>query len=93
MTDPLRHEIERKIKQIYKNMEKLGERYNDYNLMFCLENGNPIEPKLIQKLFSEWLKWNSIRRLYFTGLGIQLQYINWSWVMEILNQIKVFSQY
>ena len=56
MTDPLRHEIERKIKQIYKNMEKLGERYNDYNLMFCLENGNPIEPKLIQKLFSEWLK-------------------------------------
>lgn len=33
-----------------------GDDYNDYGLVFCLENGDPIEPKLMEKRFKKWQK-------------------------------------
>ena len=34
----------------------LGDEYNDYDLVFALPNGNPIEPKLCEKWFKAWQK-------------------------------------
>ena len=54
MTDPLKEEITKRLEQIQADKERLGDKYNDYGLLFCLENGNPIEPKLIQSWFNDW---------------------------------------
>ncbi len=55
-TEPLKNEIEARLKQIQRNKEKLGDQYHDYGLLICLENGNPIEPKLMMKWFQKWQK-------------------------------------
>ncbi len=44
------------MKQIQRNKEKLGDQYHDYGLLICLENGNPIEPKLMMTWFKKWQK-------------------------------------
>lgn len=54
----LRQEIAEQIKRIEANKEIYGERYNDYKLLFCLPNGNPIEPKLLENWFKAWQKKN-----------------------------------
>lgn len=54
MTEPLKKEIIKRKAQIQQEKERLGDRYNDYGLLFCLENGNPIEPKLMEKWFKKW---------------------------------------
>lgn len=56
MTEPLKQEIIQRIEQIERDKKRLDERYNDYGLLFCLENGNPIEPKLMEKWFKAWQK-------------------------------------
>lgn len=36
----------------------MGENYQDYNLVVCLEDGTPIEPKLIAKWFKKFIERN-----------------------------------
>lgn len=33
-----------------------AETYQDYNLVFCLEEGCPVEPKLCENWFQKWYK-------------------------------------
>ena len=56
LTGPLVKEIRQRLEQIQQDKERLGKQYNDYGLLFCLENGNPIEPALITKWFEAWQK-------------------------------------
>lgn len=56
LTAPLVKEIQQRLDQIRQDKKRLGNQYNDYGLLFCLENGNPIEPALITKWFEAWQK-------------------------------------
>ena len=40
--------------QLEKDKAYSGSEYNDYNLVICLENGDPIEPKLCETRFKKW---------------------------------------
>lgn len=54
LTEPLRQEIIKRIAQIERDKKKYGSRYHDYGLLFCQENGLPIEPSLCRKRFDRW---------------------------------------
>ncbi len=56
MTEPLKRDIEARLEQIKRDRRRLGERYHDYGLLVCLDNGDPIEPKLLMRWFSQWQK-------------------------------------
>lgn len=56
LTEPLKNEILERLKKIKIDKERLGDRYNDFGLLFCLDNGNPIEPNLMEKWFQDWQK-------------------------------------
>ena len=71
MTEPLKQEIIQRIEQIERDKKRLDERYNDYGLLFCLENGNPIEPKLMEKWFKAWQKEQDVyKRQHVYGVDI-----------------------
>lgn len=56
LTPQLKEEIKQRISEINRNKELLGDRYYDYGLLFCLPNGSPMEPKLLEKKFNDWQK-------------------------------------
>lgn len=56
ITDPLGQEIFERMQQIERDKKRLGEKYHDYNLLICLENGDPVEPQLVMKWFDKWQK-------------------------------------
>ena len=72
MTSQLRTEIVKRLAQIEKNKEYYGERYQkyDYELLFSLDDGSPIEPKLCEKRFKKWQAKSGleIRPLDFHGV-------------------------
>ena len=72
MTSQLRSEIVTRLAQIEKNKEYYGERYRkyDYELLFSLDDGSPIEPKLCEKRFKKWQEQSGleIRPLDFHGI-------------------------
>ena len=41
---------------IQKRKEKLGRDYHGDRLLFCQNNGDPIEPKLLETWFLKWQK-------------------------------------
>ena len=49
-----RDRIAKRLFQIERNKAYHGDNYHDYNLLFCLPNGDPIEPKLLEKWFKKW---------------------------------------
>ena len=51
---PLAQEIQSRIEDIRHAKELLGEKYHDHNLLLCLPNGDPIEPKLVLTWFKKW---------------------------------------
>ncbi|MDL2235207.1 hypothetical protein LJC07_03510 [Christensenellaceae bacterium OttesenSCG-928-L17] len=62
-------EIKQRIAVIERNKAYLGEEYHDYGLLICMENGDPIEPKRLNKLFAQWQKKLDIEvPLQFKGL-------------------------
>ncbi len=62
-------EIRQRIEKIERNKEYLGQDYHDYGLLICLDNGDPIEPKRLGKLFVQWQKKLNIEApLQFKGL-------------------------
>jgi len=72
MTSQLRIEIVKRLAQIEKNKEYYGRRYQkyDYELLFSLDDGSPIEPKLCEKRFKKWQATSGleIRPLDFHGV-------------------------
>lgn len=62
-------EINQRLEQIERNKEFFGHEYNDYGLLICMENGDPIEPKRLNRLFAHWQKQlNIVSPLPFKGL-------------------------
>lgn len=58
MTGPLKEEIRRRMEQIQREIAYHGDKYEkfDYQMLFSLPTGWPIEPKLCQKRFGRWLR-------------------------------------
>lgn len=48
-----------------KNKENFGDLYSDHNLVFCYENGNPLEINVIQRFFKRLLKEAGIKGTKF----------------------------
>lgn len=74
MTEPLKREVESQLLQIKQDKRHLGENYHNFGLLVCLNNGDPIEPKLLMKWFSQWQKkqlaekWEEYPKLKFHGI-------------------------
>lgn len=58
LTHQLMDELKRRKQLVDKRKVVLGENYQDYNLVICLEDGTPIEPKLIAKWFKKFIDRN-----------------------------------
>ena len=56
MTEPLKQELIKRKQLVGRRKVVLDKEYNDYNLVICLEDGKPIEPKLIAKWFKKFIK-------------------------------------
>lgn len=54
ITDELRNELQTRKEKIEQQRKYYGANYADYNLVFALEDGYPIEPKLCEKWFKKW---------------------------------------
>jgi len=54
MTPPLRNEIARRLKQIEINKSFYGSSYHDYGLLLCHPNGDPLEPRILDRWFKKW---------------------------------------
>lgn len=52
--EPLKEELLKRKEQIEKAKAYLGADYHDFNLVFSLEDGFPIEPKLCERWFKKW---------------------------------------
>lgn len=70
ITDPLGQKIFERMQQIERDKKRLGEKYHDYNLLICLENGDPVEPQLLMKWFDKWQKkvGSAFPRIVFHGI-------------------------
>lgn len=54
MTEPLKNELLKRKTQYDKTKLYMGTDFIDYNLVFSLDNGTPIEPHLLEKWFKKW---------------------------------------
>lgn len=55
MTAPLKEELLKRKQVVERRRLVLGEEYHDYDLVFCLEDGRPVEPKLVAKWFKKFI--------------------------------------
>jgi integrase len=56
ITEPLKKELIRRKEKVERDKLYYGERYSDYNLVFCFEDGRAIEAKRCSKWFKKWQK-------------------------------------
>ena len=56
LTPALRRELMLRKATVVKQKAYAGEAYSDFNLVFALEDGYPVEPKLCEKWFKLWQK-------------------------------------
>ena len=56
LTPALRRELMLRKATVAKQKAYAGEAYSDFNLVFALEDGYPVEPKLCEKWFKLWQK-------------------------------------
>lgn len=52
--EPLKAELIKRKEQIEREKAYLGSDYHDFNLVFALEDGFPIKPKLCERWFKKW---------------------------------------
>ncbi len=50
----LQKEISNRMAQIERDKEYFGSEYHDYGLLLCWPNGDPIEPRRMDKYFKKW---------------------------------------
>lgn len=55
-TQQLKQELIARKQMVDRRKAILGDEYNDYNLVICLEDGRPVEPKLIAKWFKKFIE-------------------------------------
>lgn len=48
--------LRKRAREVHNNQLLLGKDYHNYNLVFCQDNGEPIEPKLCETWFGRWRK-------------------------------------
>ena len=48
--------------------EFIGESYNDYNLVLALDNGNPVESRIVRRRFEQLCDENGFERVVFHSL-------------------------
>jgi hypothetical protein len=58
LTQPLIEELRRRKQQVAKNMLCFDGNYTDNNLVFCQDDGTPVEPNLLEKWFRLWQRRN-----------------------------------
>ncbi len=70
MTPQLEEELVQLMLYNDRMKKALGDEYHDYGLVFCLDNGDPVEPKLMEKRFKKWQKRNTphLPEIEFHGL-------------------------
>jgi len=56
MTGPVRHELLMRKQLVAKQKAFHGKEYQDYDLVFCMDDGRPVEPHLCEKWFNKWQK-------------------------------------
>lgn len=61
LPEPLIAEIKQRTQRIEKEKEFHGSDYNDYGLLLCYDNGNPIEPARMQEMFREWQRESGLK--------------------------------
>lgn len=49
LTEPILKELRYRVQQIAKSKPFMGADCQDYGLVFCLDNGSPVEPNLMEK--------------------------------------------
>lgn len=54
ITEPLKQELLERKSQIEKDRVYFADKYQDFNLVFSIEDGFPVEPKLCEKWFKKW---------------------------------------
>jgi len=59
LTRPIVEELSRRKQQVEKNKLYYGEEYRDYNLVFCQDDGTPVETNLCEKWFRKWQERNA----------------------------------
>lgn len=71
LTKPIVEELKRRKQQVVKDKLYYGDGYTDNNLVFCMEDGSPIEPNLAERWFKKWQKRNG------EELGIPIIKFHW----------------
>ncbi len=54
--------------EVEHNRIRLGKEYHDYNLVFCFENGNPVEKRIISDRFAKLINDNNLPKVVFHSL-------------------------
>jgi len=65
ISDELRDELMERLKQIAKNKAFYGEKYykSKYELLYCFEDGRPIEPGRVSRWFKKWQGYEEAKEL------------------------------
>lgn len=71
MPGQLKEELLKRKAVVDKQREYYGGEYNDYDLVFCLDDGRPIEGAKITKRFREWQQVNDLDVQYSTFHGLR----------------------
>ena len=58
LTQPIVEELKLRKQQVDKNKIYYGDKYNDYNLVVCQDDGTPVEPNICEKWFRKWQRRN-----------------------------------
>lgn len=63
MSEMLTQEFKRRELKVAMDRVRYGRKYKDYNLVFCLDNGLPMEPGRLSRRFKGWLKKNGLEAM------------------------------
>jgi len=61
LTNPVIEELRLRKEQVDRDKRYYGKKYQNYNLVFCQEDGSPVEPNLLEKWFRRWQRRNGER--------------------------------
>lgn len=64
LTKAVLKELTYRLQAIAKNKLFHGDNYHDYGLIFCQEDGSPVEPNLLEKWFRKWQRRNDTGLTY-----------------------------
>ena len=69
LTIPLKAELEQWLVLRRQHQQELGQKYHDHQMLLCWDNGNPVEPVAVRKMFDRWKAENpEFEKIKFHGL-------------------------